>query len=214
MFGSRICLLAIAMLGACHSDPLLLLDKNKVDINANAQLRTSVVGTGKFATSATYVLVDAINETGQDATITLGGTLVDSANKKIADLRPESLLIPKGDKRTFALIDNDNLPRPTAIGSSVIVRSAIVPPPTSLTVARQRTYDDFGKLVIDGWIANAANRDGKVIVLATFYDADERPLVRPSMLLPIGAGATRSAQFVGPVGAKRAVMYLGDQVWQ
>ncbi len=204
----------LAWLSACsRGSAIQKLDKTKVDVNANAQLRTDTIGTGRFTGRATYVLVDAINETGHDAAITLGGVLVDKAGVKVSDLRPESLTIPKGDKRTFALIDNENAERPAAVGASVVVRSAIVPLPSSVEVTQQRTYDDFGKLVIDGWIQNKAHRAGKVIVLATFYDADERPLKRPFTLLGLGADATRSVQFVGPPGAARAVIYLGEQVW-
>lgn len=206
---------ALATVVACNRGPTLQhLDKNKVDVNTNAQLRTAEIGRGRFISTATFVLVDAINETGQDAAITLGGVLVDKTGTKLSDLRPESLVIPKGDKRTFALIDNNNVAQPAAVGASVAVRSAIVPTPSSLQVSQQRTYDDFGKLVIDGWIRNSSERSGKVIVLATFYDAQEVPLTRPNMLLPIGGGATRAVQFIGPPGATRAVMYLGDQVWE
>lgn len=202
------------LLVACsRSSAIQKLDKSKVDINANAQLRIDTIGAGRFTGRATYVLVDAINETGQDAAITLGGMLVDKAGVKVSDLRPESLTIPKGDKRTFALIDTENAERPTAVGASVVVRSAIVPVPSSLEVTQQRTYDDFGKLVVEGWIQNKAKRAGKVIVLATFYDAEERPLKRPFTLLALGGEATRSVQFVGPPGAARAVIYLGEQVW-
>ncbi|MBP9085251.1 MAG: hypothetical protein KBG15_03995 [Kofleriaceae bacterium] len=205
---------AVLILSACNRAPTLQhLDKNKVDVNTNAQLRTANIGRGRFVSLATFVLVDAINETGQDAAVTLGGVLVDHAGAKLSELRPESLFIPKGDKRTFALIDNNNTAQPTAVGASVVVRSAIVPTPSSLQVSQQRTYDDFGKLVLDGWVHNSSEHNGKVIVLATFYDANEVPLTRPNTLLPIGGGATRAVQFVGPPGATRAVMYLGDQVW-
>ncbi len=211
---ASVVLATLAGSGACNRAPVLQhLDKTKVDVNTNAQLRTAGVGRGRFISTATFVLVDAINETGQDAAITLGGVLVDKAGTKVSDLRPESLFIPKGDKRTFALIDNTNVAQPAAVGASVVVRSAIVPPPSSLQVSQQRTYDDFGKLVIDGWVRNSSERNGKVIVLATFYDAHEVPLTRPNTLLPIGGGATRAVQFIGPPGATRAVMYLGDQVW-
>lgn len=206
---------ALTSLVSCSRGPTLQpLDKNKVDVNTNAQLRTAEVGRGRFISTATFVLVDAINETGQDAAITLGGVLVDKAGAKLSDLRPESLVVPKGDKRTFALIDSTNSAQPTAVGASVVVRSAIVPTPSSLKVDPQRTYDDFGKLVIDGWVNNSSDRSGTVIVLATFYDAQEVPLTRPNMVLPIGGGATRAVQFIGPPGATRAVMYLGEQVWE
>ncbi len=81
---------AVLILSACNRAPTLQhLDKNKVDVNTNAQLRTANIGRGRFVSLATFVLVDAINETGQDAAVTLGGVLVDHAGAKLSELRPD-----------------------------------------------------------------------------------------------------------------------------
>jgi len=74
------------------------------------------------------VLVEAENTANAGAYVTLGGELTDDAGKTVSTLRAASLYIPAGELRTFALVDKERKPRPTAKGAKIFVRGARVPP--------------------------------------------------------------------------------------
>jgi hypothetical protein len=217
---NRLTLLTVAlqtclMLAGCAKVPgVQYLDKNKVAVNTNAEIITDTIGQGRFETTATYVLVDATNQTGQDAVITLAGTIADARGVVLGPLRAESLRMADGESRTFALIDDQNMPRPEAKAASVVVKSAIVPDPAApVRISNQTTFDDFGKTVIRATVTNDATISGSMIVIASFYDAEDRPMRRPFSLLTMGAKIERGVQFVGPAGSKKAMLYLGEIVY-
>ena len=102
---------------------------------------------------ATFVLVDAENTGETGAVVTLGGDMRDAAGQTLGMLKPESLFIPAGDRRTFALVDTDRKARPTAAGAQITVRGALIPEePPVMHVEDIHTFDDFGKQVVQGML--------------------------------------------------------------
>src|SRR5687767_5727490 len=104
---------ALGLSGACRSEPARSLDLELIRVSADARMRTDTVGDGAFQDTATFVLVDAENRAAEGAYATLGGALVDAAGADVGTLKPQSLWIPAGASRTFALVDVERKPRPT-----------------------------------------------------------------------------------------------------
>ncbi|MGH2897662.1 MAG: hypothetical protein ACRDMZ_03235, partial [Solirubrobacteraceae bacterium] len=74
----------LAMLGACgKSAPARSLDLDAIRISGDARMRTDVVGDGKFASTSSFVLVDAENTAGEGAYVTLGGSFTDASGVAI-----------------------------------------------------------------------------------------------------------------------------------
>jgi hypothetical protein len=190
------------------------LDLDFVRVSLDARLRTDTVGEGKFASQATFVLVDADNTSGEGAYITLAGDLADRSGNVVGELRPQSLWIPPGETRTFALIDRDNTVRPTAAAAHLKVRGASIPvKPPIARVDNLRETQDQGRIVVQGMLRNDAARPAAILVIASFHDADGRPMTRPFSLIHLGANESQGVQFVGPTGSKRGTIFTGDAVY-
>jgi hypothetical protein len=232
-------LILILVVGACgRSSPAKNLDLDRIRVE-EARLRTDTVGGdpktygttpgmnrelrdyiqqsnegARFSDQATFVLVDAENTGDVGAIVTLGGDLRDGAGQTLGLLKPESLWIPAGERRTFALVESERKSRPTAAGAQITVRGAKIPEePPVMRVEELHTFDDFGKAVVQGTLVNDVDRAGQAMVLASFRDATGKPMTRPFSLVQIGAKTRRSVQFVGPPGSKSATIYLGDLIY-
>ena len=180
-----------------------------------ANLRHDTVGHDQWQSRATFVLIDAHNDHNEDLLVSLGGYLVDAQGNRVGKVRPESLRIPAGGVRTFAMIDDEQKVRETAVAGDIEVVGAYVPnypPLVQVTDGAAYRYDSE-RIVVNGVVRNAVDRPTRVIVLAGFYDADDRPLTRPftEMFLP-GLG-TSNAQFPGPPGAIKGYIFIGDMVY-
>lgn len=225
--------LILAFAAACgKSDPKRELDLDRIEV-LGANLRTDLVGGGKFEDTATFVLVDARNLANEGAYVTLGGELVDASGAKISDLSLMSLWIPAGETRTFALVDTERKPRPTAKTARAKVRGASVFPPPLARIEDLNVIDDHGQLVVQAYLVNDAPGDGIVMVVAAFHDDRGNPLTRPFNVVKIkgkqdparpgdclDAASDRLAeyskcpiQFVGPAGATKATMFVADTVY-
>jgi len=235
----RAWLLLLAVGFACgRSSPARNLDLDRIRVD-EARLRTDTVGGdpklygvqpgmnrelrdyieqsnegGRFSDQATFVLVDAENAGDAGAVVTLGGDLRDAAGQALGALKPESLWIPAGDRRTFALVDTERKSRPTAAGAKIVVRGALIPEePPVVHVEDIHTFDDFGKQVVQGLLVNDADRAGQAIVIASFHDVKKQPMTRPFSLIQIAAKQRRTVQFVGPPGSSTATIYVGDTIY-
>lgn len=207
-------LLVLLVLVACAKSESRQLDHDLIRVTKDANLRTDTIGDGKFTELATFVLVEAENTSKEGAHVTLGGELADERGATVSQLRAQSLWIPAGEMRTFALIDKQRKPRPTAKAARVFVRGAMVPKhPPPMTVEGIREIPDGDKLVVQGTVKNPIAHGGNVLVYATFWAADGKPLTRPFTPIWVEASASQPVQFVGPSGSKRATIFLGDQVY-
>ncbi|MBS1122954.1 MAG: hypothetical protein H6Q90_5182 [Deltaproteobacteria bacterium] len=226
--------LALALLGgACERTPKRELDLDLIHVPGPARMRTDTVGEGKFAGSATFVLVDAENAASEGAYVTLGGELIDATGADVGTLNAQSLWIPSHESRTFALVDAERKQRPETTSARVKVRGALVSsaPPTA-RIEELHSFDDHGQVVVQAYLVNDANREGQVMVVGAFYDASNRPVARPFVVVKIGASGPGepgrcpdtmedkvplvsrcSVRFVGPAGAKRGTIFVGDAVY-
>ena len=86
------------------------------------------------------------------------------------------------------------------------------PPLVQVTDGAAYRYDSE-RIVVNGVIRNAVDRPARVIVLAGFYDADDRPLTRPFTEMFLAGDAHSNAQFPGPPGAVKGYIFIGDMVY-
>lgn len=205
---------SVAGLTGCQQRSSRSLDLDRIWVSSEPRVRTDTVGEGSFASQATFVLVDAENRGGEAAMVTLGGTFRDGAGAVVGTLNPESLWIPAGERRMFALVDKARVPRPEARGAQILVYGAtITDRPPIMRVVEPRSFDDFGKQIAQATLVNDADRPGRAIVIGAFYDAQDRPMARPFSLVPIDSKSSLPLQLVGPPGSKTGTIFLGELVY-
>ena len=208
-------LVLVLGLGAasCAAEPSRQLDHDLIRVTKDANLRTDTIGDGKFTELATFVLVEAENTSKEGAYVTLGGELTDG-DTVVSELRAQSLWIPAGELRTFALIDKERKPRSNAKAARIHVRGAMVPKvPPPMTVDGVHEVVDGDKTVVQAVVDNPIARGGNVMVFAVFWDAGGKPLTRPFSLIWVPAKTKQPVQFVGPAGSKRGTIFLGDTAY-
>ena len=178
-------------------------------------LRHDTVGHDQWQSRATFALVDAYNDHSEPLMVTLGGHLIGADGAEVSKVRSESLRIPPGGVRTFALIDRQQAVQERAVSARIEVFGAYVPnypPLVQVTDGKVHRYDSE-RIVVNGVVRNAVDKRVKVIVLAGFYDADDRPLTRPFTEMSLGGNADANAQFAGPPGAVKGYIFIGDMVY-
>jgi len=206
----RALILFVALVSCAKQKDTRQLDKDKIRVTSDAKLRTDTVGDGRFTDLSTFVLVEAENMAEQGAYVTLGGELTDESGKQVGELRPQSLWVPAGELRTFALVDKQRKPRPDAKAAKIYVRGAQLGEPPPAHVDGFKQVDDADKVIVQAVVTNEAKRGGNIMVIATFYDANNKPMTRPFSLLWIDKRAELPVQFVGPAGSKRGTIFIGD----
>jgi hypothetical protein len=183
-------------------------------VSSEARVRTDTVGEGAFSSRATFVLVDADNRGTDPAMVTLGGHFKDAQGVTLGALQPESLWIPAGGRRLFALVDKERVPRPTAHGAQILVSGAkLASRPRIMRVEAEHSFDDYGKVIVQARLVNDADRAGRAVVFGAFYDPQRRPMARPFTVVPIGAKTALPVQLVGPPGSAYGTIFLGDLVY-
>jgi hypothetical protein len=205
--------LVLALCACSTRDKADHLDLDLIRIVGDARMRTDTVGDGKFASSSSFVLVDAENTSETGVYVTLAGSWTDIAGATIAPLKPQSLWIPPKETRTFALVDAKREPRPTATSAKLEVRGALIASAPRAQITDVHTFDDSGKSVIQASLTNQADRRGSIIVIASFHDKDGSPMTRPFTLYELSAKQKVNVQFVGPQGSTRAAIYIGDETY-
>lgn len=206
-------LVLLALLG-CKAAVSRELDHDLIDVSPDAKLRTDTVGAGKFEDHSTFVLVDAKNRATEGAYITLSGELADAGGTVVGELRAQSLWIPAGEVRTFALVDRERKERPTAAAAKIHLRGAQVPasPPSAYVDGIHEVVDN-GRIVVQGTLHNDAERAAQIMVIASFHDDTNHPMTRPFSMEQLEAHGTAMVQFVGPEGSKHGTIYAGDTVY-
>lgn len=209
-------LLAAALAaGACgRREPGRHLDLDLIRVSADARMRTDTVGDGAFQDTATFVLVDAENRAAEGAYVTLGGALVDAGGAEAGALKPQSLWIPAGASRTFALVDAERRPRPSAVSARIEVRGALVPAdPPRARIEELHSFVDQDRIVVQAYLVNDADRIGRIIVIGAFHDDGNRPMTRPFEVLEAGPRSRQVVRFIGPPRSKRGTIFVGDVVY-
>jgi hypothetical protein len=201
--------------GGCRrSEPARSLDLAQIRVSADARMRTDTVGDGAFQDTATFVLVDAENGAPEGAYVTLGGALVDAGGAEAGALKPQSLWIPAGGSRTFALVDAERRPRPTARSARIEVRGALVPQdPPRARIEELHSFAGEDRVIVQAYLVNDADRSGRVIVIGAFHDDANRPMTRPFEVVEVAAGSREVVRFIGPPRSKRGTIFVGDVVY-
>lgn len=177
-------------------------------------LRSDKVGHDQWQSEATFVLADAKNLSAEDLMVTLGGDLLDDAGVVVGNLRSESLRIPAGGQRTFALVEFNNTKIAAAVSAHLRMEGAYVPNyPPGVIVEDGHAYKDGSRVVVTANIVNITDRTVKVIVVGGFYGQGDLPLQRPFTVFKLGAKAKHPAQFVGPEGSTKGYIFVGDAVF-
>jgi hypothetical protein len=206
-------LIAGLVLAACAKHaPSRNLDLDLIRVT-EAHMRTDTVGDGKFASVSTFVLVDAENHGSEGAYVSLGGELQDDEHHKVGDLNVQALYIPPGEARTYALVDTERVPRPTATSAKILVTGALIPEAPPVVRVEPKEIDDRDKIVMQGIVTNGADRPARAIVIASFHDERGKPMTRPFVTLELPAGGHAPVQFVGPRGSKHGTIFVGDAVF-
>jgi hypothetical protein len=214
VLGTRLLVTACLLASCGKSKPARQLDLDAIRLTGDAKLRTDTVGGGEFSEQATFVLVDAKNTAGEGAYVTLGGDLIAATGEALGHLKPQSLWIPGGEVRTFALVDSERKPRAASTSTRIVVRGALVPDePPKARIADLHLFDDYGKAVVQANLVNDAERMGQIMVIASFHDASGQPMTRPFQMIEIDGKQTRPVQFVGPPGSKTGTIYVGDVIY-
>ena len=206
---------ALCALAGCKKESGWTHDEvphDQIDVVADKMLvKSGEVGHDQWRSDATYVLVEARNESDRDAEVTLGGALLGASGAALSTLRKESIRVPAGGSRLFALVDGEQRARPDATTARIDVLGAMpvdYAPPFQVTDGH--VYGDQGRAVVAGNVINTADRPGSCVVVAAFFDADGRPMQRPSTLFKLDAHGKRGTQFVGPPGSKSAYLFIGE----
>ena len=210
----RYALLVLALVACKAATESRELDHDLIEVSSDARLRTDTVGGGKFEDQATFVLVDAENHGTEGAYVTLDGDLTTKDGEVVGGLRAQSLWIPSGERRTFALVDRERKPRPTAAAARIHVRGASIPKsPPPARVDQIHELVDQGRIVVQGTLHNDAARAGQIMVIATFYDDTHHPMTRPFSMVRVDANGQSAVQFVGPADSKHATIFVGDAAY-
>jgi hypothetical protein len=200
---------------ACgRSKPARSLSLDAIRVSSDARMRTDIVGDGKFASTATFVLVDAENTAADGAYVTLGGELADPGGAIVGELKSQSLWVPAHESRTFALVDRARVARPTATAARIKIQGALIPDePPRAYIADLHAFDDRGKIVVQAFLVNRADRPGQIMVIGSFHDAHDQPMTRPFQMIDVPANDKRVVQFVGPDGSTHGTIFVGDVVY-
>jgi hypothetical protein len=201
-----------AGIGCRESRQLQRIEPELIAVSEIQTVRTDTIADAGRA--ATFVLVDAENRANDEALVTLGGEWLDAGGAVVGALRRETLRVPSGGRRTFALLDSGLAARPTAVKARLQVVDAAVPTTRApMRIIEGKVYQDQGRAVVAGYLANDSDRGGRAIVIAGFHDADGKPMTRPFTLFEIGGVTKLPARFVGPPGSVSAYMFVGDVVY-
>jgi hypothetical protein len=205
--------LVLLLVACAKPTPEQHVDLDLIKIVGEARMRTDTVGEGKFAEVSSFVLVDAENASGTGAYITLAGAFTDASGAAVGTLKPQSIWIPSHDVRTFALVDVERKPRPTATSAKIEVRGALIASPPRARIADIKTFPQDGLIALQASLVNEADRTGRILVLASFHDKEGRPLSRPFTLLEVPGKGTAPLQFVGPPGSVVGAIYIGEETY-
>lgn len=186
------------------------VDRTQIQLVAEKlAVKSGPVGEPKWRSQATYALVEARNQTAEDVMVTLGGTLVDGAGTSWP-LRRESLRVPAGGTRLFALVDAGQAERADAQARVEVVGAVTVGYPPPIVVTDGSVVLDQDRAVAAGYVVNTAERDGSAVVIGAFFDEAGKPLKRTSTVFDLAGKGKRGVQLVGPPGSRSAYLFVGE----
>lgn len=215
----KLCALAmLAVLVGCEKprswEPTQVDPKLVKVASSRLVIRHDVMGEGKHEAMSTFVLVDAHNEHSADLEVTLGGELLDDSGKTLGTLEPASLRVPKGLHRLFALLETKQAHLPTATGARIEVKGAHESqhPPT-VRIKEQFVHPEGDHIMSSGTVVNVGKGPVKAVVIGAFYDADDRPLTRPFMVMALDGDTSHPVHFRSTPEAKKGILFIGQTIY-
>jgi len=194
------------------------LDPSVVEV-ATDRLHLRHVNVGmevKHMTVATVVMVDVRNKHTGVVNVTLTGKLFDKDNKQIGSLTKQSLRIPKGKWRLFALVDSESKQRKQAVAANVKVLGVnAITTDQEVVVKNSKTHKDkhFERVILQADVTNSGKAFARTLVMCAFYDKSGTPITRPFSELRLKMGETKPVQFIGPEGSVRGEVFIGETFW-
>jgi len=184
--------------GCTHSKPARNLDLDAIRVSPDARLRTDTVGDGPFASNASFVPGRRReHRPPRGAHVTLGGELADAAGTTVGELKSQSLWIPPHEGPHVRPGRHRAPRRPTAAAARIKVKGALIPDdPPRAHISDLHSFDDHGKIVVQAYLVNAADRPGQIMAIGSFHDAHGQPMTRPfscSRSRPAIAGSSSSS---------------------
>lgn len=174
-------------------------------------VKTGPVGLPRFRKDATFALVEAKNLAQGDLLVSLAGTLVDGGGQTVGTLAPESLRIPAGGSRLFALTDDHQEARPRATSARIRVTGArALSYAPMVRVTDGHVYPYQGAADVNGYVVNTSRYRVRAVVMFAFYDEGGRPMKREFTVFDLDPGGKRGAHRLGPPGSHSGLMYVGD----
>lgn len=210
-------LAALALLGGCENQEGFKpshVGRSALEVRRDgATLVTGSVGSGKFEKTGTYVLVDVANPFSVAVIATLEGDLLDANGNKVGALNRDSLRIPTGAQRTFALVHHSG-EVPSAVSADIrVAHTQIAKYLPTIGMTDAHVYQDGDRVVVAANLHNNTDKETIVVVIAGFYDASGKIMRRPHTVLRIPSTVTHPARFVGPPGSKTGYLFLGEQIY-
>ena len=173
-------------------------------------IQSGEIGLSEWKSKRSFVLVDAENKSSSDLRVTLSGALLDAANKEVARLEYETLDIPAGARRTFALVEA-NGKVVDAQRANIEVRGAEpIAYPRNVWIDEGYIHKNKDGVVVSGVVVNKGKPMAKVVVIAGFYDEHQKPIKRPFTVITIEGGASRPVTLNGPQGSRSGYLFLGE----
>lgn len=171
-----------------------------------ALLRSGPIGTAGSA-EASYVLVDARNDSGTDRWVVLDGRLVDGLGTVLAGLAPDEMRIPARSGRTFALVADALVPTGRVEAKVLSARTLDYPAEIRIEDPREKRGE---LMVATATATNGVERAASVVLACSFHDATGQLLARPFTVVDLEPGAKQTVRFEGPKSAATASIFVGQ----
>lgn len=201
--------LALAAAACGRKAPDREVPDSVVVLEASLTIKTGPIGLIDKK-PATYVLVDAENRSAEARLVSLEGALLDDGGGEVAPLPVVELYIPAGEKRAFALASNRVAPEATRARVKVHGAPVEKHPPGAVIVEPNVGKQPDGRLFAAPLVKNTLAQPLAATVIVAFYDDAGKLLARPWDPVPLAAGETRAVKMVGPEGATRAQVFVGE----
>jgi len=214
----RLALAVLVLLGACEGKQLGFKPSHIGGSFLQVRHDTSVllsgaVGSGQFEGTGTYVLVDVANPLSVAVIATLEGDLLDANGTVVGALNRDSLRIPAGAQRTFALVHHAAQVASAVSADIRVSHAQLANYEPTIGMSDANVYEDNDRVVVAANLHNDTDKETIVVVIAGFYDAAGKIMKRPHTVLRIPSAVTSPARFVGPPGSKTGYLFLGEQIY-
>jgi hypothetical protein len=159
----------------------------------------------------TWVYVEVENRTAEDRAVVVEGTFF-AGGKQLVTTASDSLRVPAGQRRVFALVSNGPLPDATRAEVHVL-KAPAVPYPDPFAIEDLRFEKVDGGTTAGAMVRNTLDAPSTATVVGVFYDAAGKVLSRPFVLMAFHGASGRPVLFQGPPGATRSFVFVATSTY-